>query len=199
MAYNFKDHWFDSADIQKHVKLDVSSELHILEIGSHEGKSTVWFIDNMLKHPSSTITCIDPWIEFVQNNVSTYSEDRSERKDSIYQTFLNNIAETKQQEKVVVKVGLSGDLLKTLSQKYDVILIDGNHTCKFVLEDSVLAFSLLKTGGYVIWDDYQWVNPFVKSTELNTPKLAIDSFLKCYSPYLSVINKDYKVIAKKIS
>jgi len=32
-----------------------------LEVGSFEGRSAVWFLQNILTHPQSTLIAIDPW------------------------------------------------------------------------------------------------------------------------------------------
>lgn len=34
-------------------------EVHFLEIGSYEGRSAVWFLQNILTHPTSTLDCVD--------------------------------------------------------------------------------------------------------------------------------------------
>jgi predicted O-methyltransferase YrrM len=199
MSYIFTDNWFGADDFNPHINLDRNNEINILEIGSHEGKSTVWFIENMLTHPNSTVTCVDPWIDNNQDNISVYSNDRSSSKSKNYENFLHNISQTNQENKVDIKVGLSSDILRTLDKKFDLIYIDGNHTSKFVLEDSVLSFHLLKVGGYMVWDDYEWVNPFNAPTVNNSPKISVDSFINCYAPYLKIIFKGYKVVIQKIN
>jgi len=189
--------WFNGDDLLD-IPLEKKEEIHILEIGSLEGKSTVWFIENLLSHPESTITCVDPWLDYKLGDVSFYAKNQSEERAKCYENFMINISETGQKEKVEVFRGFSNQILPTLTKQYDLIYIDGNHTCKFVLEDSVLAFLILKNGGFMVWDDYEWTNKFEKPTELNSPKLAIDCFLKCYASYLMVIQKKYKVIIKKL-
>ena len=47
--YKFTKNWFSKADLEQHLKVDTQEEIHILEIGSFEGRSTVWFINNILK------------------------------------------------------------------------------------------------------------------------------------------------------
>ena len=73
--------------------------------------------------------------------------------------------------------GVSGEVLRTLDGVYDLIYIDGNHSAATVLEDMVLSFRLLRTGGVMICDDYTggW-----GKNHLHFPKLAIDSFVNCY-------------------
>ena len=69
--YNYTVDWFGGGeDLKQIIKFDSESELHILEIGSFEGRSTIWFLENLLKNPKSTITCVDPWTSYSQNSDS---------------------------------------------------------------------------------------------------------------------------------
>ena len=46
------------------LAFDTSKEYHILIIGCFEGLSSVFFADNFLEHPNSTLTCLDPQNEY---------------------------------------------------------------------------------------------------------------------------------------
>ena len=65
-----------------------------------------------------------------------------------------------------------------------------------VLDDAVLAFKLLKQGGIMIFDDYEWN---VHQDILMMPKLAIDAFLAIYQRQYELLHKGYQVIIKKLS
>ena len=203
--YKFTKNWFIS-NFDAHLP-DGESELHILEIGSYEGRSTVWFLDNLLNNSKSTITCIDPWMNFYQNDNSfnTYNPDTKTLtgvdflKDDIKGRFLYNINETGKSNMVNVKHGLSYDELPKLltnNKKYDIIFIDGNHTAPFVLTDAVMSWYLLKDGGLIIFDDYLW-GPYNQNPTI-CPKLAIDSFFNCFNDYSQKIKSNSKFILKKI-
>jgi predicted O-methyltransferase YrrM len=43
-------------------------------------------------------------------------------------------------------------------KKIDLVVVDGDHSYKFVKSDSENAFKLLRPGGMILWDDYVW-NP----------------------------------------
>jgi hypothetical protein len=60
--------WFSEVVALENVLKDLNkeSQLHFLEIGCYEGKSTTWFIENYLKNKKSTITCVDPWLPYSQ-------------------------------------------------------------------------------------------------------------------------------------
>ena len=204
--YKFTQNWFTSDDLVKILPINTLNELHILEIGSFEGMSTVWFIDNLLKNENSNITCIDPWMNYYQNSNSfeSYNPDTKTQsgidyiKDDIKGRFLYNKNESGHPNKVNVIQGLSYfELAKLINTNnlYDVIFIDGNHTSPFVLTDAVMSWYLLKPNGIMIFDDYLWT--YNKGKTL-TPKLAVDSFIEIFSDYSKVIWDDYRKAIKKI-
>ena len=60
--YEFTTNWFEyQKSVIERFILPSSKEYHFLEIGSYEGMSTVYYIDNYLENPNSTITTIDPF------------------------------------------------------------------------------------------------------------------------------------------
>ena len=209
--YKFTQNWFSSNDLAKFLPLQTQEETHILEIGSFEGKSTVWFIDNLLDNPKSSITCIDPWISYDQkhDSMNSYSEDLNNKEQfenvldgfvftDEYQTFLHNIHETTKPSQVNIIKGFSKSILPNLiteSKKFDVIFIDGNHIAPCVLLDAVMSWELLNVNGYMIFDDYLWC---MDLPETLRPKLAVDNFIKNYSDYLEVCYNDYRLAVKKI-
>lgn len=197
-SYKFTQHWFFGDDIEKFLP-KTNDKISMLEIGPFEGKSTIWFLNNILTHPKSKITCIDPWTKYSENSNSfeSYSLNDTELDySSSKQIFLNNIYKSGSFNKVVVHQGLSYEILPKLSvdgEKYDIIFIDGNHTTPFVLTDCVMSWYLLKAGGIMIFDDYLWRD----TNSLSSPKIGIDSFLTCFGDYLEVIWSDYKLAIKK--
>ena len=205
--YKFTKNWFGAHDLQRILPVNTKEEIHILEIGSFEGKSTVWFIDNILKNEKSTITCIDPWMNYYLSTDSFNSYDEKTKtksgidyiKDDIKGNFLNNINQTGFSNKVNMIQGLSHlELPKLLneSKKYDYIYIDGNHTSPFVLTDAIMSWYLLKPDGLLIFDDYKWDN--FGGPKTTSPKLAVDSFVSCFEDYIEVIWVDWRYIVKKI-
>ena len=78
--YRFTENWFTDDGLVILNDLDVTKELHILEIGSFEGKSTVWFLENILQNKNSTITCVDPWMNYSQDQDSLNSYFKGENE-----------------------------------------------------------------------------------------------------------------------
>jgi predicted O-methyltransferase YrrM len=71
-------------------------------------------------------------------------------------------------------VGRSQDVLRGMSgERFDLVLIDGSHEAPDVLMDATLAWPLLKAGGLLGFDDYQWQG---SAEQEHCPALAIDAF-----------------------
>jgi predicted O-methyltransferase YrrM len=150
-------------------------DTHLLEVGVFEGRSTVWFLQNVLTHPTSSVTCID-------------SFGRSGGEAS----FDHNIAVTSYAPRVTKLKGLSVDVLPTLGGRaFDIVYVDGSHRAVDVLMDAVLCWELLKAGGVMIFDDYLWESARAPSRR---PQMAIDLFLKVVGDAARVLHKEYQVV-----
>jgi predicted O-methyltransferase YrrM len=196
--------WFRSEQFSS--KIPNISPNSILEIGSFEGRSTVWFIERFLNNKTKSITCIDPWLNYNHDETSLYSygesaRDRNHNNNEIKNRFHKNIESTGKSSQVKVIQGLSHNELPKLyvnGDRFDLIFIDGNHTGSFVLTDAVMSWWLLNEGGVIIFDDYLW--SYEKKNPQSTPKFAIDSFIACFKGYLDVIHMgQYAIIQKKKS
>ena len=198
--YKFTEDWFSADDLVQFLPLKTQEEIHFLEIGSFEGKSTVWFLENILLNEKSTITCIDPWTTYSQNNNSFDSYNKVDSEWNFTDnknTFLHNIYLSGFKNKVIIEQGFSNEILPKFildKKKYDIIFIDGNHTSPFVITDGIMSWYLLKEGGLMIFDDYLWSD----SNSTLSPKLAVDSFINCFRDYIEVIWSEYRLVIKKI-
>ena len=54
------------------------ANVHALEIGSFEGRSAIWFLDNILTDPTSTLTCVDVFTDEIEANFDHKREDVGE-------------------------------------------------------------------------------------------------------------------------
>lgn len=149
-----------------------------LEIGSHEGRSAVWITQQLLSHPSATLTCIDPW-------PSPVAESR----------FDANIAQTGRASQVRKLKVDSWQAFAALPPGFDLIYVDGHHEGRHVLEDAIWAIRLLKVGGLLIFDDY----PYQPAGVTQPPQPAIDAFLLLWSDCLTVLHQEAQVIVRKIA
>jgi predicted O-methyltransferase YrrM len=174
--FSFSTDWFcgNEKHFSKYLTHLVDTPCQILEIGSYEGRATVWMLENIATHPHAAVTCID----------------------SIEQlSFRQNILATRSPEKVSLQTGHSRDLLRSLpANTFDFIYVDGGHGTVEVLEDAVLSFLLLKCSGIMAFDDYKWKN---RGDLDGTPKPAIDAFLSIYKRKITVLMKGYQVWIRK--
>ena len=167
-------------------KFEGQSKLNFLEIGSYEGRSSIWLIENYLLSNNSKLVCIDSF-----SRTYEYRKDFPEyesRFDDNTRKYINKIIKYK---------GLSGDLLRNFHEKhFDFIYIDGSHKALDLVQDAVLSFPLLKTGGILAFDDYK-LEKGIESTEY--PRIAIDAFLKIYNKHIALLHKDQQVWIEKTS
>lgn len=139
-----------------------------LEIGTFYGGNICSIMKTYASAANSEVHCVDPWKDY--NEYSEYKNDQQ----NIYTKFLANMSKLPHNEidKLHIHRGFSSDVILSFPNIYfDIIYIDGNHDAQFVLEDAVLSFKKLKSGGYLIFDDYTW----------DGVKKGVHSFLDCYS------------------
>ena len=183
---------------RKHLQLFAGKPgLRFLEIGSWEGRSTCWFLQEILTHPSSRITCIDTFagspLELKSNPYLRRAVTHIERR------FDRNIALLRAAKKVIKKKGPSQVILRAmpLKEMFDVVYIDGSHLAADVMADAILTWPLLKRHGILIFDDYRWNCILDKKNALVTPAPAIDAFLLLFRRQLSVLGKGRQVFVRK--
>jgi predicted O-methyltransferase YrrM len=165
--------------------------LRFLEIGSYQGRSTVWLLENILTDDSSTITCIDTF-----EGSAEHHECNECKKDlvNLFDIFSHNISAFS--NKVNIIRDKSQVALKRITEEYDFIYVDGVHKASAVIEDAILSFHLLKNGGMMIFDDYEWS---CSKTLIDDPKPAIDAFMLIYEDKIKVLLVNpHQVIIQKI-
>ena len=183
-GYSFTADWFSVCIPAWRELLSQMAEIgKVLEIGSFEGRSTVWLIENAFNaRGTGELYCIDTWKGGIEHSAADMA--------AVEERFLRNVATAKGRSRsdvtVHVRKGTSSALLPGLvaeghALSFDMIHVDGSHQCPDVLSDLVLAFQLCKVGGLILCDDYEWSHePHGSEDLLNQPKLAIDSFVNCY-------------------
>jgi len=205
-GYQFSEDWFSgnvpiwTYYLSRYVNMP---EIKALEIGSWEGMSTCYLLDNILTHDTARLTCLDIWspqpvpaIALDEKDVRYFSTyDRNYFK-SVEDRFDANINKTKAQYKVKKMVGLSQNLVRLLPLNYyDFIHIDGSHIASDVLGDAVLAWGCLVVGGIMIFDDYY----FTFSTPGLNTKIGIDGFLTAFKHKIKILHEGVQIIIEKMS
>lgn len=195
--YTFTNNWADTHRGLwfKHFKSLSDQENHILEIGSYEGASTTWLLDELSNHPKSTVTAIDAF-GLQLNDELRHKQQKSYK--ILQQHFKNNVRQSHNFSKLILIKKTSSDALRSMGKKCDgyfnFIYIDGSHAAGDVLRDAVYSWPLLDLGGFIVFDDYHlhmYLDPH------DTPKPAIDGFLASYKPFLEIVHFGYQVIIQK--
>jgi len=167
--------------------------VRILEIGSYHGANACSFVKTYAKHPKSEIHCVDPWLDYEE-----YPEYKS-RQPTNYSKFLGNISKLDpvDMNKIYIHRVLSSNM-KFEDEFFDIVYIDGNHERRFVVEDAITSFRMLKPGGWLIFDDMQdpavvegveifltvYVDQFKNNYAINNCQLLIQSKSKMETPEL---------------
>lgn len=197
--YSFTEDWFQLGpvlwpELVKHLPDRPSRRF--LEIGSFEGRSAVWIIENMAR-PSDHIFLVDTW--------EGGAEHSSINMKQVEERFDANIAQAKSRLgcpaihkiKTTSTDALAHQLrwMKSDEQLIDFIYIDGSHLAHDVLTDACMAWQLLRTNGVLVFDDYLWGDP---RKPLQRPKVAIDAFMNIFGGEIVVLHISYQVAIKKV-
>ncbi len=160
-----------------------------LEIGCFEGQSACWFLDNVLTHPTSRLTCVDPFAIPMDSVLLRYFE----------RYFDDNVAASGAGDRVTKLVGSSQVVLRALSPaSFDFVYVDGSHRVGDVLQDSVLAWTLLRSGGTAIFDDYDLVDDVATGLLARAPGRALDAFLTLLGESATIARRDWQLVVRKV-
>lgn len=184
MSYTYPSHFkypdteriffADHIDLWESILGDLKNKPNnTLEIGALYGGCSVYILEEFCKHSESTHTILDiNKNEFIEDNLKPYGD------------------------KVNYILGESSDGFRTLNGKdiFDLIYIDGNHMSKYVLEDAVNSFYVLKDGGYMIFDDFGGGWEQEKHMQVKT---AVESFVHSYEKYIDILHQGYQFIIRK--
>ena len=127
---------------------------NIIEIGCFEGFGTLKLHQLLGSHTESKIVCIDPWDDVYVKNKTEFV-DIDPIFVNQYEKFMNNTKSII--DKLIIKRGYSTDVLPTLEKgTFDFAYVDGDHSENQVYLDGKLLFPVMKHGGIILFDDYNW-------------------------------------------
>ena len=162
--------------------------IRVLEIGSWEGRSALFFLNYL---PKSRLTCIDTF------------EGGKEHQHADAKTFLPQIerhflANTKPfRKRIEIVKARSVDALAALgirNRRFELAYIDGSHLAVDVYSDAMLVWPLMTRGGLVIFDDYLWREV---PERLDRPKPGIDAFLGAIEGQYRLVLDGYQIAIVK--
>ncbi len=180
--------WFASTPAQENftnmlAPFKGQPNLNFLQLGAYTGDASVWLMDNILTDSASTLTDIDTWegsqevahesIDF--NQVYNFYKNRTEKYNNCYHHRLTTWQYLRFHPDDFV---------------YDFIYIDADHTAVGTLLDAELSWDLLRVGGLLAFDDYEWNAG--KGEEFN-PGPGINTFLARHQGEFRVIHKGWQV------
>ena len=153
----------------------ISDPLNYLEIGTLHGANLISVWKEYGKHPNSTFTIIDPYVDY-----SDYNEFHGEQDRNFLTMQENLLSVGFPVHNLHFYRDFSYNVLPSLTDNfYNLIYIDGNHKPEAVLEDGVLAWRKLQDGSCLVFDDYGWGGD-------DCTKRGIDAFVSGYRDQISV-------------
>ncbi len=164
--------------------------LEVLEIGSWEGRSAIFFLQ-YLRH--CRITCIDTFLGSPEHSLRA---KWAVEVPHIEERFDANLAEFGGRfEKIKSTSSRALARLFTEDRRFDVVSIDGSHHSADVLADAVFAWPMIAKSGIVIFDDYEWT---FFPNEIDRPKLGVDAFLQVHAGQYRELHRGYQLIIEKV-
>lgn len=181
--YIFTQDWFTRHIPTLNGLVSNYKPIRILEIGSHEGRSTCWFIEQCAAAAQSGIhiTCIDSWqwppdpdsgtpIEGMENKVQN-NFDHNTKLAISKSKFPIDFVKIRSEAKYALAS------LIAERKTYDFCYIDGSHAAHEVLSDAVMVFHLMQKRSTIVFDDYLWNEVSLRKRDITlSPKLAVDAF-----------------------
>ena len=186
--------WFPAGLFNHLHCLKGKENLRFLEIGVLEGRGTIFFFENFLGQ-TGTLVGVDPFIEYSKATVAKIVGYDHIINSSTKDRFLSNVAPYA--DRITLHQGLSQNVLPTLpSETFDLAFVDGDHSRDAVAIDARECWRLIKNGGFVVFDDYQWT---VHGRREMGPKEAIDDFLKAHEDEVDIVLRQDHVVVRKTS
>jgi predicted O-methyltransferase YrrM len=147
-----------------------------LEIGVFEGQSLCWMLEHVLTHKDSRGVGVDPWLMTTKLNEADMEAVRLRAAHNV----------SKWEHGSLVR-GASAEVLRKMAGRghagiskgsVDLCMIDGNHWAPYVVDDAEQVATLLKPGGWMLFDDYS--NDIPKKDHV---KQGLEMFLASHTKF----------------
>lgn len=189
--------WFDAyakPNFEKYlIPLAGVDNLRFLQLGVYTGDASVWLFENVLTGKNSRLTDVDTW------EGSDEEAHESIDFDEVWKVYLDKTKSKSFMYRQTTTAFLSHQVgccdVSTESPRYDFIYVDADHTAVGVLMDAELSWLLLKSGGLLAFDDYQWGEHLPAS---KSPKLGIDLFLERHEGEYEILEQGLQVWLRKL-
>ena len=190
MTLEFSADWFTHNEYNLNKLFDdkLKGKKDFLEIGSFEGRSSCWFLNKI--DGDASLTCVDTW--------EGSKEHQGLNFNPVYERFVDNTAQSRKADQIlnVMKMTSFEAMARLIAERkqFDFIYIDGSHLGKDVLTDACMAFQLIKSGGVIVFDDYEWTD---LPDPIDRPKMAIDYFITLFNKDINLIYSAYQIAIEK--
>jgi predicted O-methyltransferase YrrM len=176
--------WANLLATRQHEPLD------LLEIGSWEGRSALFFLNYL---PRAHIVCIDTFEGSIEHRTWPFWR-RWRQLNQIERRFDSNLAPFEARTKKIK--GDSREALTMLGlagRRFDFVYVDGSHVAADVYHDAVLSWPLLRDGGLLVFDDYQRK----RGPERDRPAVGIDAFLDAFTGHYGELFRGHQIAIRK--
>ena len=175
---NFTADWFthNIPNFEKCMDALGTHKFQFLEIGAYEGRSTCWLINQLEK--GGTIISIDPFPDMPEIE----ERFKSNTREAVGGTRLIS---------VLIKSTSYSALSQLIQQKqeFDFIYIDGDHDPATTLTDACMAWGMLRQGGVMLFDDYEYPE--------EPTKVGIQGFLQGFVGKYDLVLQNYQLAVRK--
>lgn len=156
-----------------------------LEIGSYEGQSTHFTLENLLNNDWSSLTCVDPFDKEARELVRWGGNVDYEL------SFDANVGWSSKVNKIKCKGQVAmASMIESRHPNFNGIYIDSDHAEDVVRTEIQLAWQLLRPGGILVLDDYGSASdPGVRA--------AADPFVAEKKDEICVLHGDFQLILQK--
>lgn len=167
--------------------------IRVLEIGSWEGRSALFFLNFL---PRAHLTCIDTFGGGLEHRKHAARSDKmtrilrnvERRFNANTRTFKKRLEKLKARSAdALAKLGVEG-------HRFDVAYIDGGHLAVEAYSDAALTWPLMVRGSIVIFDDYQYN---LTDKPMDNPAPGIDAFLASIKGQYLIVHKKYQIVIVK--
>ena len=200
--YKFNEKWFDPMIPQWEQVFNTPSSFgytptNILEIGSYEGRATIWLCENVLidKGTKYSYDIVDTFGgSLVESGMKNTANKFKNDEDFIHDNFTHNISFFPNIDFKIYRDFSTQQLPKLIKEgkKYDFIYIDASHKADDTFVDAYYAHSMLEKEGILIFDDLMWKDPNTPHP-VNSPELGIKMFMECYDDQYKIIFQGYQL------
>lgn len=144
--------------------LNSNEPYNILEIGSYAGMSAVTWAKAIQKYNNGNgqVFCVDPWRPYLKEdeNIPEGQDTCKIMNDALeggqaFKLFIHNIITSNCKDNIVIIRAESDKVLPALSQKFDLIYVDGDHRYEQGKKDLINSIPLVKDRGILSGDDLE--------------------------------------------